>query len=105
MSRSRTLIALLLGGLLGAEGLAAQDHTYGSDGTGTLRTGDNAARQEIRRVEVTLYQNGGVDLRLLKGRDAWMFRGSWYGSPGAALPQREQAHSAGFPREQPGRGL
>lgn len=83
MSRSRSLIALLLGSLLGSGALAAQDRTYSSDGTGTLRTGDNAARQEIRRVEATLYQNGGIDLRLLKGRDAWMFRGSWYGSPSA----------------------
>lgn len=81
MSRSWTLTALLLGGLLGAGSLAAQDRTYGTDGTGVLHTGDNRAQQEIRRVEATLYQNGGIDLKLMKGRDAWMFRGTWYGSP------------------------
>lgn len=81
MSRSWTLTAILLGGLLGAGSLAAQDRTLGTDGTGTLHTGDDRARQEIRRIEATLYQNGGIDLKLMKGRDAWMFRGTWYGNP------------------------
>ncbi len=82
MSRSWSLKAILLLGLLRAGSLAAQDRTYGTDGTGTLHTGDDRARQEIRRVEATLYQNGGIDLRLMKGQDAWMFRGTWYGNPG-----------------------
>ncbi len=82
MSRPWTVTATLFGLLLSAGSLAAQDRTYGTDGTGTLHTGDDRARQDIRRVEATLYQNGGIDLRLIRGRDFWMFRGTWYGNPG-----------------------
>jgi hypothetical protein len=64
----------------GTSRLAGQDHTYGTDGTGVLHTGDDIARQEVRRVEATLYGNGGIDLVLSKGRERWIFRGSWYGS-------------------------
>ncbi len=76
-----TFAACLAVALLTAPGLAAQDRIYGADGAGTLHTGDQGGQQEVRHVEATLYQNGGIDLKLSTGRDRWIFRGTWNGSP------------------------
>src|SRR5690606_25771132 len=55
--------------------------TYAADGEGRLVTGDAAATQEITRVEAILFQNGGLELALFKGRNRWIFMGSWTGDP------------------------
>lgn len=55
--------------------------TYAADGEGRLVTGDAAASQEITRVEAILFQNGGLELALFKGRNRWVFMGSWTGDP------------------------
>ena len=56
--------------------------TYAGDGEGRLLTGDARATQQITRVEAILYQNGGLELGLFKGRTRWVFMGNWSGDPG-----------------------
>lgn len=55
--------------------------SYAGDGEGRLLTGDGRASQQVTRVEAVLYQNGGLELGLLKGRNRWVFQGTWSGDP------------------------
>ncbi len=73
------ILLALLPAALGAQQVART--IYVADGEGRLLTGDGVAAQEITRVEATLYQNGGLELGLFKGRNRWVFMGTWSGDP------------------------
>ena len=76
--RTALLATPLLPALLAAQ---VGRTTYAASGEGQLRPTETAAPITISRVEATLFQNGGLELRLLGSRDRWSFRGTWSGDP------------------------